>query len=340
MRILIIGGTGLISTPMTHFLLERGDDVTLYNRSSTPSRVPQGTRVVQGDRKQYAAFEAQVRGLGDFDCVIDMIGFVPEEAESAVRAFEGHVGQFIFCSTVDVYQKPATRLPYTEAEPYGGLNAYSSNKVLCEQILWAAHERGSFPLTIIRPAYTYGESRGLLYPFGTGATYFERLRAGKPIIVHGDGNSLWVCCHVDDCARAFVGALANPKALGKAYHTTGEEWLTWNEYHQQAAQAIGAPEPNLVHIPVDLLMKFSPDRARIITENFTFNNIFDNSAAHNDLGFQYTIPWKEGVRRAYTWLENNNQMPHGGDDSFDDQVIATWGRITTKVAQEYSSLAS
>ena len=340
MRILIIGGTGLISTPMTHFLLERGDDLILYNRSTTPSRVPSETRVVQGDRKHYAEFESQMRALGDFDCVIDMIGFVPTDAESAVRAFEGHVGQFIFCSTVDVYQKPATRLPYTETEPYGGLNDYSSNKVLCEQILWKAHERGSFPLTIIRPAYTYGESRSLLYPFGTGATYFERMREGKPLIVHGDGNSLWVCCHVDDCARAFVGALANPKALGKAYHVTGEEWLTWDDYHRQAAQALGAPEPKLVHIPVDLLMQFSPERARIITENFTFNNIFDNTAAHEDLGFEYTISWREGVRRVIAWLETNGKMAQAGDNSFDDSVIAAWQQIEQQVAQEFSTSAS
>ena len=339
MRILIIGGTGLISTPMTNFLLQRGDDVMLYNRSSTPARIPEGTRVVQGDRKQYAGFEQQMRELGDFDCVIDMIGFVPQEAESAVRAFKDHVGQFIFCSTVDVYQKPATIRPYTEAESYGGLNDYSSNKVLSEQILLAAQEQGGFPLTIIRPAYTYGESRGLLYPFGTGATYFERLKAGKPLIVAGDGNSLWVCCHVDDCARAFVGAAGNPKTLGKSYHVTGEEWLTWNEYHQQAAQAIGAPEPKLVHIPVDMLMKFSADRARIITENFAFNNIFDNSAAKADLGFEYTIPWKEGVQRVVRWLEANGKLNEGGDDSFDDRVIETWQRIEAKVASEYAPTA-
>jgi nucleoside-diphosphate-sugar epimerase len=335
MNILIIGGTGLISTPLTRFLLERGEDVTLYNRGATPVRFPAGARIVHGDRTQHAAFEAQMHELGLFDCVIDMVGYTPQDAESVVRAFRGRVGQFIFCSTVDVYQKPATRLPYTEAEPYGGLNTYSRNKVAMEKILWGAHESGSFPLTVIRPAYTYGETRGVLYPFGTSETYLERIRAGKPIIVHGDGSSLWVCCHVDDEARAFIGALGNADAIGKNYHTTGEEWLTWDQYHQQVAQALGAPVPHIVHIPTDVLLKFSPQRAGIIRENFMFNNIFDNSAAKADLGFAYTIPWMEGVRRAVTWLEANGKLPHGGDDSFDDRVIRVWETMQGNIASEF-----
>jgi nucleoside-diphosphate-sugar epimerase len=338
MKILIIGGTGLISTPMTHFLLERGDDVTLYNRGDTPSRVPDGTKVAHGDRQQYAAFEAQMRDLGTFDCVIDMVGYAPEDAESVVRAFRRRVGQFIFCSTVDVYQKPATRYPYVEDEPYGGLNTYSINKVKCEQILRAAHTRGDFPVTIIRPAYTYGETRGVLYPFGTGGAYLDRIRSGKPIIVHGDGSSLWVCCHGDDVARAFVGAAQNPATFGRVYHATGEEWLTWDEYHRQVARALGAPEPEIVHIPTEMLMKFSPERAAIVQQNFQFNNIFDNSAAHRDLGFRYTISWVDGVRRSVKWLEDHHRLP-SGDDSFDDRVIASWRQIATSITNEFSPLS-
>jgi nucleoside-diphosphate-sugar epimerase len=336
MKVLVIGGTGLISTPLTRFLSERGEDLTLYNRGETPPRVPAHVRIVRGDRTRYSEFEAQMHELGHFDCVIDMVGYAPEDVESAVRAFKGRVGQFIFCSTVDVYQKPATRYPYTEDEPYGGLNTYSINKVTCEKILRTAHDPKAFPLTIIRPAYTYGESRGVLYPFGTSSTYLDRIRAGKPIIVHGDGSSLWVCCHCDDVARAFANAVQNPKTFGKAYHTTGEEWLTWDEYHRQVAQALNAPEPQIVHIPTNTMLKISPERAAIIQQNFMFNNIFDNSAAHDDLGFRYTISWVEGVRRAVKWLEDNGNMPHGGDDSFDEQVITAWHRVQN----ELSSIAT
>jgi len=288
-RILIIGGTGLISTPLTHFLLEQGDDVTLYNRGATPSRVPAGTNMITGDRQQYMTFENQMHDTGYFDCVIDMVGYAPSDAESVVRAFKGRVGQFIFCSTVDVYRKPATRYPYTEAEPYGGLNDYSRNKVICEKTLLEAHVDGAFPVTIIRPAYTYGESRGVLYPVGSGGAYLDRICQGKPIIVHGDGSSLWVACHIDDVARAFVKAIGNTQTFGKSYHTTGEEWMTWDQYHQGVAEALGAPSPKFVHIPTDMLVKIAPERAVSVADNFQFNNIFDNTAAHRDLGFRYTI---------------------------------------------------
>lgn len=324
MKILMIGGTGLISTPLTHFLLAQGHDLTLYNRRVTASRVPESIKVLSGDRQQYAAFENQMHAAGYFDCVIDMVGYDPLDAESVVRAFKGHIGQFIFCSTVDVYRKPATRYPYTESETYGGLNTYGKNKVLCEQRLLTAHENGDFPLTIIRPAYTYGESRGILYPVGSGGNYLNRIREGKPIIVHGDGSSLWVACHIDDVARAFVGAVGNTRTFGRSYHVTGEEWMTWNQYHEGVAVALNAPTPSFVHIPTDMLLKISPQRAASVADNFQFNNIFDNSAAHHDLGFRYTIPWVEGVKRAVNWLEQQGQ-PLVVDDSYiDDQIMNVW----------------
>jgi nucleoside-diphosphate-sugar epimerase len=331
MKVLIIGGTGLISTPLTGFLLERGDDVTLYNRGLTPSRVPAGTKVLYGDRQDYAVFEGQMRGVDHFDCVIDMVGYAPGDAESVVRAFRGRIGQFIFCSTVDVYRKPATRYPYTEAEAYGGLNTYGKNKVVCEQILLDAHQRGHFPVTVLRPAYTYGESRGILYPVGSSGAYLDRIRQGKPIIVHGDGNSLWVACHIDDVARAFVGAVGNSRALGNVYHVTGEEWMTWNRYHEAVAMALSAPPPTMIHIPTDVLVRLVPERAASVADNFQFNNIFDNAAAHRDLGFQYTISWIEGVKRAVDWLEHNHKPTLSDAAAIDDQILGAWGEMVSSL---------
>lgn len=334
MKILIIGGTGLISTPLTHFLLERGDDVTLYNRGKTLSRVPAGTKVLIGDRQQYATFENQMQDAGYFDCVIDMVGYAPGDTDSAIRAFQGRIGQFIFCSTVDVYRKPATRYPYVETEAYGGLNTYSKNKVLCEKALLAAHAQGDFPVTIIRPAYTYGESRGVLYPVGSSDGYLDRIRKGKPIIVHGDGSSLWVACHIDDVARAFVGALGNSRTFGKSYHTTGEEWMTWDRYHQGVAEALGAPAPQLIHIPTDTLVKIIPDRAGSVGDNFQFNNIFDNSAAHEELGFRYTISWVEGVKRIVSWLEKHDKPGIADDNSLHDRIISAWSQLEAEIHEK------
>ena len=340
MNILIIGGTGLISTAITRFLLERGDSMTLYNRGhSALDPVPSEVRQIHGDRTHYSAFERQIATAGQFDCVIDMVGYQPEDAASAARAFRGRVGHFIFCSTVDVYQKPASRYPYLETERYGGLNAYSSNKVICEQTLRAAHQRGDFPVTIIRPAYTYGEGRGPLNPFGGGTAYIDRLRKGKPIVVQGDGSSLWTACHRDDVARAFVAATGQAHTFGKAYHTTGEEWMTWDVYHQRVATAIGAPALRLVHIPTDLLARVAPQRAGIIAENFQFNNIFDTSAAKADLHFASTILWEAGVQRMVTWLDEHGRVENSDADTFEDRLIAAWGQLGEQLAVTFAAPA-
>lgn len=340
MKILIIGGTGLISCSITRLFVERNDQVVLYNRGvseQSDRQPPLGVQIIQGDRMNYPAFEQQMAEAGHFDCVIDMVNYLPADAESAVRAFRGRVGHFVFCSTVDVYRKPATRYPYTEAEPYGGLNAYSSNKVKCEQILLAAQHPTDFPLTIIRPAYTYGEGRGPIHTLGFKTTYLDRIRKGKPIVVHGDGSSLWVACHRDDVARAFVAAAGKATTMGKAYHTTGEEWLTWNQYHQAVAAAIGAPAPTLVHIPTDLLGQVAPRPAAIAVENFQFNNIFDNTAAHTDLDFRYNIAWAEGVQRMVAWLDKHGGIENSDQVSFEDQLVAAWQRCGHDMTAELQS---
>jgi nucleoside-diphosphate-sugar epimerase len=336
MKVLIIGGTGLISTTITRELLERGDDVTLYNRGRSDASVPipSGWKALTGDRTDYAVFEAQMHAAGTFDCVMDMVGYLPGDAESAVRGFKGRVGHFIFCSTVDVYDKPAARYPYREDEPLSGLGTYATHKVACERILSAAHERGDFPLTIIRPAYTYGEGRGPVHSFGGSTRYLDRIRKGKPIVVHGDGNSLWVACHRDDVAHAFVAAAGQPRTYGKAYHVTGEEWMTWNQYHQQVALAMGAPAPQRVHIPSDLLAQIAPQHAGINAVNFQFNNIFDNSAAHADLDFRYTVKWADGVRRMVAWLDQRNRIEDSAADPYEDRLIAAWRALAPRLPAE------
>ena len=195
----------------------------------------------------------------------------------------------IFTSTVDVYNKPASRYPYTEDEPRDkALGSYGQNKVKCEDVFSTAHERGDFAVTIIRPAMTYGEGGSLVQSMGWDTRFVDRIRRGKPIICHGDGSSLWVACHVDDAAAAFAGAIGSERAYGKPYHVTGEEWMTWDRYYQGIAEALGAPAPELVHIPSDLLAAVAPKRAGVCAVNFQFNNIFDNSPARSDLGFRYS----------------------------------------------------
>ena len=320
MRILIIGGTGLISTSATHLLAERGEQVVLYNRGQSFYPTPAGVATLHGDRTDYRAFENQVAEAGRFDVVIDMVGYQPEDGESLIRAFGGKVGQLIFCSTVDVYQKPATRYPYTEADGYGGLNEYSLNKVSLEKRLLEAERQGAFPLTIIRPAYTYGEGRAPIHPVSWEAC-LDRIRKGRPVVVHGDGQSLWVCNHASDVGRTFAAACGSSKTFGQAYHVTGEEWLTWDQYIQQIAEALGVACPRLVHIPASILAQIG---VTICSENFQFCNIFDNARAHRDLEYQYTVTWKEGVKRMAIWLEAHDKWPDCEARPFEDRVIAAW----------------
>jgi len=324
MKILIIGGTGLISVAITRELLDRGEDVTLFNRGKSSLPLDSRAKLIHGDRTEYAVFETQMREAGLFDVVIDMVGYQPDDGPSLDRAFRGRVGHLIFCSTVDVYHKPAFRYPYTEGEPYGGLNAYSRNKVVLEKTLREAESSGAFPLTIIRPAYTYGESRGPVHPAGGSTLFLDRIRKGKPVIIHGDGSSFWVACHRDDVAHTFAAAAGQPRTFGRAYHVTGEEWLTWDLYVQRIAQAVGAPEPQIVHIPTDILMKVAPNRYGVVGENFQYNNIFDNTAAKTDLDFRYTIAWKEGVRRMTAWLEAHQAIENSDLEPFEDRLIQMW----------------
>lgn len=338
MKILIIGGTGLISTAITRYLVERGEGVALYNRGQTEARIPGGPTRIYGDRKNYASFEMQMMEAGPFDCVIDMVCYVPEDAESLVRAFKGNIGQLIFCSTAAVYTRPASRYPIQDDESRFPISSYGKNKVKCEDILLGAHQRGVFPVTIIRPAFTYGEGGGLPHTFGWGTTFLDRLRKGKPVIVPGDGSALRAYCHIDDVGRAFVEAIGNVKTFGKAYHVTGDEWLTWNHYYQSVAEALGLSAPKLVHIPTKLLGRIAPERARNCVENYQFNNIFDNSAARADLNFRYTIPFAEGIRRTLAWLIERDGIENSDDDTLDDRIIAAWERLTTTVAQNLEDL--
>ncbi len=354
MRVLIIGGTGLISTAITRLLVARGDAVTVFNRGRSAfegaarvegrsdfagaeavggrsaSAGSDGVAQIVGDRTDLADFEAKVAAAGPFDCAIEMRCFTPAEAASAVRAFRGRARQVIFCSTVDVYQKPAARYPTTEEEPRRegpGVFTYAHDKAECERVLLAAATRGDFALTIVRPAHTYGEGGTVLHTFRGATTYLDRLRKGLPVIVHGDGTALWVSCHRDDVAPAFVAAAGDAATFGQAYQVTGEEWLTWNRYTELVAEALGAPPPTIVHIPTDLLRAVAPERAFWCAENFAGNNIFDNARAHAELGFRQTIPFLEGTRRTIAWLDAHNRIVDCGGDPFDDRLIEAWGRL-------------
>jgi nucleoside-diphosphate-sugar epimerase len=336
--VLVIGGTGLISSAIVPLLLERGEDVTVLTRGSSARAVPAGVTHVSGDRRD-AGFGTLVRSLPVFDCVVDMICYEPAEAETAVAAFAGRTGQYLLTSTIDVYRKPAVRYPYREDEPYGGVGEYAVNKVACERIFSRAAEDGALPLTILRPGATYGPLHPPVHSLGRSTTYLDRLRKGKPIVVHGDGSSFWVSCHADDVAVAFAGAIGNDAAIGRSFHATGEEWVTWDEHHRALARAIGAPEPRIVHIPTDDLVLLAGERAALTRDNFRFNNIFDNSAAREVLGFRYRIGLEEGFAGWYRSLEEAGMIEDSERDDFEDRLIRRWDEARRQLGRGESNLS-
>ena len=337
METLVIGGTGLISTGITRQLVEDGHDVTLYNRGETDARVPDTVDVIHGDRTKHDRFEERMADAGHFGSVIDMVCFTPADAESAVRAFGGTIDQFVFCSTVDVYHRPVESNPVSEGAPqHPPVSEYGEQKAQCEDVFMDAHEQGAFATTVIRPWHTYGEGGTINHTFGGGTYYIDRIREGKPIVVHGDGTSVWGPCHRDDVAQAFVAALGTQGAFGEAYHVTSEQNMTWNQYHRGVAAALDAPAPDLVHIPTDVLRRVAPERTEMLEKHFQYSTIFDNSKARNDLDFEYTIPWQEGARRTVSWLDERDRIENSEREPFDDRLINAWHRIRTGFIYEFN----
>jgi nucleoside-diphosphate-sugar epimerase len=326
MNILIIGGTGLISTPMTRMLLEQNHSITHFNRGNKQDEFPDVQTMV-GDRTDYTTFK-KLLGNQTFDCVIDMVCYKPDDATSVVETFQDRISHYIFCSTVDVYTKPSPSYPITENAPRQPSKEfiYAYDKARCEKIFLSAYKQNNFPVTVIRPAYTYREGAGVLHTFGWSTDYLGRIRAGKPIITHGDGNSFWVACHASDVARAFVNAVGKTNTLGKAYHVAGEEWLTWNQYHEIVAKALGCRLTEIIHVPTDVLYKLAPEQSFWAKINFQYNNIFDNTLAKQDLNFQYSVTWLEGAKRMISWLDTNGRIEDSSPDHF-ESVIQAWKKL-------------
>ena len=333
MHVLFIGGTGLISTAIARQLLERGDKVTLFNRGKSESRLPPGAETITGDRKDYAAFEAAFSDKS-YDVVVDMVAFHPDDSRSAVRAFAGRCGQFLHCSTVCVYSGPVTQIPTTETEPYHSLGGYGKDKAICELLLLQAFEAQGFPVTIMRPSHSYGEGGGIIRSVGPGDTFVDRLRKNKPIIVQGDGNSLWASCHVDDVAKGFIATMGNDRCLGEAYNITADEWFTWNQYHQRIADIAGGTF-NPVYVPTETLREVAPQMSGGTYEIFEWPSIFDNGKLKRDTAYAgQTVSFEEGTRRTLAWLEENGKLKDSDGDDYEDRLAAAWREKTGELPRQ------
>ena len=279
MNALLIGGTGTISMAITKLLIVKGWEVHLLNRGSRRDEMPQGVHWIQADISDEEA-AAQILQGHHFDCVCQFIGFRPEQVERDIRLFRGKTRQYLYISSASAYHKPVMDYRITEgtalANPYW---EYSRNKIACEEVLMKAYREHGFPVTIIRPSHTYDNRSVPLGVHGSKGSFqvIKRMLEGKPVIIHGDGTSLWTMTHNSDFARGYVGLMGNPHAIGEAFQITNDESLTWNQIYETIAAVLGV-ELKACHVSseflaatgkYDLLGSLIGDKANSV--------VFDNS---------------------------------------------------------------
>ena len=330
MKILIIGGTGTISSAITRLLAASGHDLWLLNRGTRKDEVPTNVKQVIVDIDNEDEVLRQLAGE-QFDSVCEFIGFVPEQVERDIRLFRGRTRQYVYISSASAYAKPARNHVITEgtalANPYW---QYSRNKIACEELLMREYREHDFPVTIVRPSHTYCERGVPLSVHGPKGSWpvLKRMMEGKPVLVHGDGSSLWTLTWNEDFARGFVGLLGNPKAIGEAFQIMSDEQLTWNQVYECTAQALGVPL-RLYHVSSDFLAAVAPD-----DYDFTGNLlgdkavtvVFDCTKLKRAVpGFQATTRFDEGVRRciAYLLAHPELQVEDPEFDAWCDKVIET-----------------
>ena len=329
MKVLFIGGTGVISTACSELAVERGLELYLLNRGQSPRPVPAGAKVIHGDIRQ----PEQVRTvLGDrtFDAVVDWVAFTTEQVQTDIQLFEGRTGQYVFISSASVYQTPPGILPIKESTPlHNPFWQYSRTKAACEAMLIKAYDEREFPATIVRPSHTYDRTS---LPFKDGYTTVARMRAGKKVVVHGDGTSLWTLTNSADFAVGLVGLLGNPLALGEAFHITSDEWLSWNRIYELVARAAGA-EPRLMHVPSDLVAAFDSDWGASLLGDKSHSSLFDNSKIRRLVpDFNPRIPYAQGIREVMAWFDADPQRQKVSAiaDALQDKIISAMESIYPK----------
>lgn len=335
MDVLILGGTGLISTAITRQLDAAGHDVTVCNRGESDAVIPESVDRVRADRFG-DDFPSQVSGT-DPETVIDMLCFSASDAELAIEAFGGRIEQYVLTSTIDVYRRPVESNPVPESAPRRPPTSdYGARKANAEDAVREAHDRGEFATTIVRPWTTYGPhgNGNLCHTLGVDTTYLRRIRDGEPIVVHGDGTGLWGPAHRRDVAGAYVGAVGNRTAYGEAYNVTAESFPTWNEYYRTLADALDAPEPELVHVPTDVLLEIAPGKTDFLTAHGRYSTSFDTSKARRDLGYEQSIGLERGVREVIEYLEADDAITSEGD-AFIDALVSNWRETRDEFVMEF-----
>jgi nucleoside-diphosphate-sugar epimerase len=324
LRVLFIGGTGVISSGCAPLVLAHGHDLTVLNRGRTSARpLPDGVRLVPGDVRDAASVRAAL-GDREYDVVVDWVAFTPDHVRQDVALFEGRVGQYVFISSASAYQTPPARIPVVESTPLRNPYwRYSRDKIACEELLTAAYRERGFPATIVRPSHTYDRT---LVPFDGGWTVPARMRESREVVVHGDGTSLWTLTHATDFARGFVPLLGHPRAVGDAFHITTDDVVTWNQIAGALAAALGV-EPRIVHVPSDAIAAADPEWGAGLLGDKAHSMVFDNGKLRGLVpDFRPTIPFEVGAREIVAWFDEDpaRQVVDAKLDAVMDRLVEAY----------------
>ncbi|MGA2571863.1 MAG: SDR family oxidoreductase [Terracidiphilus sp.] len=324
MKVLFIGGTGNISTACTKLAVERGIELTLLRRGQRAASIPDQVRTIAADIADETAV-AQALANRKFDAVVDWIAFTPSHVERDIRLFRDRTAQYIFISSASAYQRPVSHYLITESTPLANPYwQYSRDKIACEDRLMREYREAGFPVTIVRPSLTYGDTQVILAVNSWQKSYtaVDRMRRGKKVIVPGDGSSLWVVTHNSDFAQGLVGLLGHRQAIGHAFHITSDEVLTWDQIYAITARAAGV-EPQIVHIASDFLGRCMPDLVGSLTGDKSSSVVFDNSKIERFVpGYCAKVPYAQGVERTIAWFDAAPERR-----MIDEEANAAWDKI-------------
>jgi nucleoside-diphosphate-sugar epimerase len=327
MKVLFIGGTGRISLAVSRQAILKGIDLYLLNRGSRNEEVV-GCHYLTADIQKPEDVRAALRGL-EFDVVVDWIAYTPDEIERDIALFGGKTRQYIFISSASVYQKPPVSYLVNESTPlHNPYSDYSQNKIACEERLLLAYRDGAFPVTIVRPSHTYDRHFPFALGGSAGYTVADRIKKGQPLVVHGDGSSLWVVTHAEDFGLGLLGLLGNERAVGEAFHITSDEVLNWNQIYYTIGEALGV-EPNIVHIASDFIAGIEPGLSGSLLGDKTWSVVFDNSKIKEFVPeFEAVIPFREGIQRTVEWFdaeEERREVDQDLNDTMDRLLVAYAG---------------
>ena len=328
MKVLFIGGSGVISAACSELAAHRGIELFLLNRGESKRAVPGSATILRGDIRDR---ESAKNALGEekFDAVVEWTAFTPEHIETDLELFRGRTRQYVFISSASAYQTPPVNLPVSESTPlFNPFWQYSRDKIACEERLLRAYREEQFPVTIVRPSHTYDRT---MLPLKGRYTVIDRMRRGKKVIVHGDGTSLWVLTHTRDFAKGFVGLLGNSRAVGEAFQITSDELLTWNQIYELAARAAGT-DAQIVHIPSEVIARYDAEWGAELFGDKAHSMIFDNTKIKRVVpDFAATTPFSRGIEEIIAW--------HDADSS--RQIVdERWNQLMDKIIPDWESAFS